>query len=144
MKRYLFTFVIVTLFTVCFSSEAAAQKFSKAVTDASRWSPMAVAAPAECTGEPNECAVKLLSGLNISVGSKPDFSVYRLGDVDGKNLTVVFVSHLPEDDDSIIGVLYRLELSRTDANDRSFSLEALGRIYQCLNGPEGWQKTACR
>ena len=144
MKRYLFTSVILAIFAVCFSSEATAQKLSRAVTDTTRWAPITVAAPSECTGEAKDCAVKMLGGLNIDVGSKPDFSVYQLGQTEGKAVTVVFVSHLPEEDDSIIGVLYRLEMSQMNAKGGSFTLEALGRMYQCLNGPDGWQKTACR
>lgn len=143
MKRSIFAVAIVILVAVGFSSEASAQKFSKVVTDAERWDPVAFQAPEECTGEATECALEVLGDLNISVGEEPDFSVYRLGEVEGKNVTVVFVSHLPEEDDSVLGLLYRLELSRTDEAAETFRLDALGRLYQCMEGREGWRKTSC-
>ena len=143
MKRFSFAGIILMLVSICFSSEAMAQKFSKVVTDATRWDPVTFDAPAECTGDPQECALEVLGDLDISVGDEPDFSVYRLGEIEGKNVTVVFVSHLPEENDSILGMLYRLELSSGDTEGKSFSLEALGRMYQCMRGPEGWRKTAC-
>ncbi len=143
MKRYLFAAIIVMLVTVGFSSEASAQKFSKVVTDAARWQPVAFEAPDACTGGAEECALEVLGDLNISVGDKPDFSVYQLGETDGKDVTVVFVSHLPEENDSVLGNLYRLELSRDNSTEKSFRLEALGRMYQCMEGPIGWRKTNC-
>ncbi len=144
MKKVLLAGITLMFVSICFSSEAMAQKFSKVVTDATRWDPVTIAAPAECTGDPQECALKVLGDMNISVGDKPDFSVYPLGEVDGKNVTVVFVSHLIESDDSpMLGELYRVELSLGDVEDRSFSLDALGRLYQCIDGPAGWRTTAC-
>lgn len=143
MNRFLLAGIAVMLVSICFSIEASAQKFSKVVTDAGRWDPVTVTAPAECTGDPEKCALKALGALGISVGDEPDFSVYHLGDTDGKDVTVVFVSHLLEEDDSVLGMLYRLELSQAGADDRSFTLDAVGRMYQCLDGPEGWRKTAC-
>ncbi len=119
------------------------QKFSKVVTDPNRWAAMEYTAPAECTGTPEECAVKMLAEANVSVGDEPDFSVYQLGAVDEKNLTVVFVSHLPEDDEVVLGNLYRLELNQSGTGEGAFSLNGLGRMYQCMEGPAGWRKTAC-
>lgn len=143
MKRSLFAVIILTLVPLCFTFEANAQKFSKVVTDASRWAPITLNSEQDCTGAPEQCALEVLGDLNITVGDEPDFSVYRLGETDGKNVTVVFVSHLLEENDSVLGELYRLELSRNEAEDSTYSLEALGRMYQCMNGPVGWRKTLC-
>ncbi len=144
MKKFSLAGITLMLLSICLSSEAMAQKFSKVVTDAIRWDPVPIGAPAECTGSPENCALEVLGGQNISVGDEPDFSVYRLGEIEGENVTVVFVSHLVEDIDSpMLGELYRVELSHGDKEDGSFSLNALGRLYQCLDGAEGWRKTAC-
>ena len=143
MKRSLFAVIVMMLVSVGFSTEASAQKFSKVVTDAERWDPVAFEAPEECTGLARECALEMLGDLDISVGDEPDFSVYPIGETGAKDVTVVFVSHLTEDYDSVLGKLYRLELSRDNANDRSFRLDALGRMYQCMEGPSGWRKTLC-
>lgn len=140
------TFIALVVFVISLFTTAAVQaqqKFSKVVTDAERWDEIEYEAPSECTGAPEECAIKMLTELSIGVGDEPDFSVYRLGEVNDKNVTVVFVSHLTEDDDSVLGNLYRLELSQTDAEDSSFSLDGLGRMFQCMNGPVGWRKTLC-
>ena len=144
MNKVLLAGITLLFVSICFSSDAMAQKFSKVVTDATRWDPVTIGTPVECTGDPKECALKALGDQNISVGDKPDFSVYPLGEVDGKNVTVVFVSHLIEDDYApVLGELYRVELSLGDTEDRSFSLDALGLLYQCIDGPAGWSKTAC-
>lgn len=143
MKKLAFLAVILT-FGALFASEAIGQKkFSKVVTDPERWDQIDHGSPDECTGKPEDCALKMLGALNISVGDEPEFSVYRLGEIDGKNVTVVFVSHLVEEDDSVIGMLYRLELDLDDVEDDSFSLDAVGRMYQCMRGPVGWRKTHC-
>lgn len=144
MKRLTFIGIAVMLVSICFATEANAQKFSKVVTDADRWDAVTLTASSECAGGPQECALDVLKDMNISVGDTPDFSVYRLGDVNGRDVTVVFVSHLPDEDDSVLGMLYRVELTLTDAADRSFSVEALGRMYQCLDGAVGWRTTACQ
>lgn len=143
MKRTLFTVIILTLASVCLASEANAQKFSKVVTDSNRWAPITIASEQDCTGDPQECALEVLGDLNISVGDEPDFSVYRIGETEGATITVVFVSHLVEDDDSVLGELYRLELSQSDADSNSYHLEELGKMYQCMRGPIGWRKTVC-
>lgn len=120
------------------------QKFSKVVTDADRWTTMEFNAPAECTGAPEECAVKMLTELNVSLGDAPEFSVYQLGAVGEKNVTVVFVSHLPEDDETVLGTLYRLELNYAAGEEAKFQLAGLGQLFQCLEGPAGWQKIPCQ
>ncbi len=120
------------------------QKFSRVVTDADRWTAMEFNASAECAGTPEECAVKMLAELNVSVGDEPDFSVYQLGAVGEKNVTVVFVSHLPEDDEVVLGNLYRLELNYAAGEGAKFQLAGLGRLFQCLEGPAGWQKVPCQ
>jgi hypothetical protein len=123
------------------SAEVQAQQYPKAVTDVERWSSVDFTAPAACTASPEECAVKMLGELKIEIGDEPEFSVYPLGDKDGKDVTVVFVSHMGEEDDSVLGVLYRMELNMENA---AFSLNGLGRMFQCLDGPAGWRKTACQ
>ena len=82
----------------------------------------------------------MLNELNISVGDEPEFSVYNIGEEDGKDTTVVFVSHFIEDDDDVLAKLYRLEFHK---NDASFGLNELGRMYQCMEGRSGWRKTPC-
>ncbi|MFZ1701376.1 MAG: hypothetical protein WBO10_04355 [Pyrinomonadaceae bacterium] len=144
MKRSLFALIILTLVSLGFTSAASAQKFSKVVTDANRWDPITVDASQDCTGAPEQCALEVLGELNISVGDEPDFSVYRVGQTDGKDLTVVFVSHLLEENDTVLGELYRLELTRTDAANNTYNVDAVGRMFQCMNGPVGWRKTLCR
>jgi len=121
----------------------AQEKFSQVVTDSERWDTIAFESTDECAGSPDECAVKMLTGLNIGVGESPEFSVYRLGQEGEKMVTVVFVSHFVDDDDLLLGRLYRLKLSRNMAEDNSFRLEQLGRLSQCMNGPSGWRKTQC-
>jgi len=121
----------------------AQEKFSKVVTDATRWDPIDFAAPQECSASPEECAVKMLTELKIDVGSEPEFSVYPIGKTDDGNVTVVFVSRLIEDDDLIMGKLFRLELEKSDQADLTYSLDGLGVMYQCMDGKEGWRKTPC-
>jgi hypothetical protein len=143
MKRITFVALFVFVISLCTAATQAQTKFSKVVTDAKRWDPIEYKAPAECTSTPEECAVKMLDELKISVGDEPDFSVYRVGEVNEKSVTVVFVSHLVDEDDSVLGMLYRLEMSLSDVEDNSFSLDGLGQMFQCMNGPSGWRKTLC-
>jgi len=143
MKKYLLAGTMFIFVLICGSAEAAAQKFSKVVTDADRWDPIAVEEPVECSGDPEECALKALGAMEISVGDEPDFSVYRLGENEGREVTVVFVSHLPEGDDSVLGILYRLKFSSENGEASKYRLDELGRMFQCVRGPEGWRKTLC-
>ena len=135
--------LVLSFATLSAPETPAQERFSKVVTDAGRWEPVDYKAPGECTGDAQECALKMLGESNISVGDEPAFSVYQLGEVDGKRVTVVFVSQLVEDDDSVLGRLYRLEMSLGDVEDKSYSLDAMGRMYQCMRGPEGWRKSVC-
>lgn len=139
------TYFAAAVFVVVLSMIAvsAQEKFSKVVTDASRWDPIEFTAPQECAASPEECAVKMLTELKIDVGSEPEFSVYPIGKTDDGNVTVVFVSRLIEDDDLIMGKLFRLELDKTDQADPTYSLDGLGVMYQCIDGKEGWRKTPC-
>ena len=143
MKKLALTALVLFFGTFLATNAIAQKKFSRVVTDATRWDPITFDTPEECTGEPQDCALEMMEELNISVGDEPGYSVYRLGEIDEKNVTVVFLSHLVEDDDSVIGVLYRLELSVGDVEEDSYSLDALGRMYQCMRGPVGWRKTLC-
>ena len=128
-----------------FVSDVSAQKgYPAAVTDTSRWASIEHGSPAECSGTPEDCALKMLDALNINVGNEPGVSVYPMGDTRDKNVTVVFVSYLPEGDDSVLGELYRLELSLAGAEDSSFSLDRLGKMYQCMDGAAGWRKSPCQ
>lgn len=140
MKRIVFIALVISAISLA-SASVHAQKFSAVVTDADRWAAIDYEAPSECTGAPEECAIKMLTGANIGVGAEPEFSVYRLGQKDEKNVTVVFVSHFVEGDESVLGKLYRLELSQSDSN--AFRLDKLGAMSQCMNGPAGWRKTPC-
>lgn len=144
MKRTTFVALFVFAFTLFSAYAFGQQKFSKFVTDPTRWDGIDYSAPAECAGTPEQCAVKMLAELNIEVGAAPDFSVYQLGEVNEKSVTVVFVSRLVEDDESVLGKLYRLELSKSDVEDTSFALEGVGQLFQCMEGPIGWRKTACQ
>lgn len=134
---------ILLLGTLCVPSAAAQKKFSRAVTDASLWDTIEATSSTECEGTPTECAVKMLAEQNVRIGDWPLFSVYRLGEMDGKSVTVVFVSHKVDGDDSVAGMLYRLELSLGDVEDRTFSLDELGRQYKCARGRTGWSKQIC-
>ena len=125
------------------STSTAQNRFSRVVTDASLWDPVNISSSTECEGSASECAVKMLDEQNIDVGESPLFSVYRLGEVNEKSVTVVFVSHKVNDDDSVAGMLYRIELSLSDVEDRSFSLGAIGRMYKCMRGRKGWSKRPC-
>ena len=142
--KSLFLVAAFVLSGTLFASDALAQKgFSKVVTDPTRWATVEYANQQECSGTPEDCALKMLGAMNISVGDDPAFSVYRLGETEDKNVTVVFVSHLVEDDDSVLGELYRLELSQAGVADESFSLSGVGKMYQCMEGRVGWRKTEC-
>lgn len=143
MKKLALTALVLFFGALLATDTNAQQKFSRVVTDATRWDPITFDTPKKCTGTPQDCALKMMEELNISVGDEPGYSVYRLGEIGEKNVTVVFVSHLVEDDDSVIGILYRLELSLGDVGGDSYNLDALGRMYQCLRGPIGWRKTLC-
>jgi len=143
MSKIAFAALFMMLGALFASNVTAQKKFSKVVTDPSRWDQVDHGSPKGCSGTPEECAVEMLDALNISVGNEPDFSVYRLGEIEGKDVTVVFVSHLVDEDDSVIGLLYRLELSRSAAEDNSFDLDGVGRMFQCMRGPIGWRKTLC-
>lgn len=144
MKRLTLFALFFFAFGLLSADVLAQQKLSKVVTDASRWDGIDFTAPAICTGTPEQCAVKMLTELNIEVGASPDFSVYQLGKVNEKSVTVVFVSRLVEDDESVLGKLYRLEFSKADVEDTSFALDGVGQLYQCMEGPIGWRKTACQ
>ncbi|HEX6279940.1 MAG TPA: hypothetical protein VFZ49_07985 [Pyrinomonadaceae bacterium] len=141
MKRIVFIALVISAISLASASVQAQQKFSAVVTDAERWAAIDYEAPSECTGGPEECAIKMLAGASIEVGEDPEFSVYHLGQKVEKNVTVVFVSHFVEDDDSVLGRLYRLELSQGTSN--SFQLDKLGAMSQCMNGPAGWRKAPC-
>lgn len=143
MKKITSIALFVFAFMLCSADTAAQQRFSAVVTDADRWDTVEFNAPDECAGTPEECAVAMLTELNIPVGEEPLFSVYPIGPVDEKNVTVVFVSHFVEDDDSVLGKLYRLELTRSSDETAAFNLEGLGRMFQCMRGPVGWRKTLC-
>lgn len=113
------------------------------VVDATRWDSVSFDPPPECEGTPEECAARILRELKIDITDSPKFSTYYLGEADGTNLTVVLVSHLVTEDDSVAGILYRVELSLGDVEDRSYKLEALGRQFKCARGRKGWSKKLC-
>ena len=140
MKQITFfsLFVLITLSVAM--SASAQEKFSKVVTDADLWENIQFDAVDDCTGEPEECAVRMLNKLDISVGETPEFSVYNIGEENGKDTAVVFVSHFIDEDDDVLAELYRLEFHK---NDAAFSLNEVGKMYQCMEGRAGWRKTPC-
>lgn len=143
MKRVTLVAIFMMIAAFFAADVNAQQKFSKVVTDVERWDAIEFNAPSECTGTPEECAVKMLTELNLNVGDTPEFSVYELGAVEGNNVTVVFVSHFIEDDEAVLGKLYRLELVNKATASGTFGLDELGQMFQCMNGPVGWRKTVC-
>ncbi|MBX3283467.1 MAG: hypothetical protein KF756_13460 [Acidobacteria bacterium] len=144
MKKTLLFVTAAFVVALSITAASAQEKFSKVVTDADRWDAIEYSAPPECSLSPEECAVKMLTELKIDVGSEPKFSVYPLGETNDGNVTVVFVSRFVDDDELVLGKLFRLELERSDAADTSYSLDGLGVMFQCMNGPVGWRKTPCQ
>ena len=144
MRKIAYFATAVFVMTLSLTAVNAQKKFSKVVADATRWKAIEFSAPAQCSNSPQECAVKALTELKIDVGSEPEFSIYPIGETSDGNVTVVFVSRLVEDDDSVLAKLYRLELDKADAADTTYSLDALGVMFQCMDGEEGWRKTPCQ
>ena len=136
--------IVVLLFINLLANESFGQKkFPKEVLLPELWEKVEIAAPEECAGTPPQCALKMLRDAGIDAGSAPATTVYRLGERDGRNLTVVFVTQKIEEDDSLAGVRYRLVLSLGDVEDRTFKLETLGRQYKCMRGRRGWGRALC-
>jgi len=143
MKKTTLFVTAAFVFILSAATVQAQEGFSKVVTDPARWDAIEFSAPTECSESPEECAVKMLTELKIDVGSEPNFSVYHLGNVEEKDVTVVFVSKFIEDDDLVLAKLFRLALDKNNASDNSFGLDEVGVMYQCMNGPVGWSKTPC-
>ncbi len=143
MRKIFLLFAIVFTFAVMSQTLLGQGKMPKSVRDEGRWDKVEFDAPAQCEGTPRDCALKMLKDLNIDVGDSPLFSVYRLGEINEKSVTVVFVSQEVSDDDSVSGILYRLALSLGDVEDNSFSLDFLGKQYKCARGRSYWSKNLC-
>ncbi|MCB1023741.1 MAG: hypothetical protein KDB79_05095, partial [Acidobacteria bacterium] len=107
------------------------------------WEKIEFNALEECEGKPKGCAASFLEQLQIDTGKRPWFNVYPIGERNGKNLTMIFVSHSVNDDASVTGIRYRLALSLGDVEDRSYKLETLGRQYRCARGRKGRSKALC-
>jgi hypothetical protein len=118
-------------------------KLPKTVLQPELWEKVEIAAPSECEATVKECARRFLEGANLLNGSRASFTVYRIGERDGRNLTIVFVSSKVNDDDSITGIRYRLAVSLGDVEDRSYKLETLGRQFTCARGHKNWSKARC-
>lgn len=142
-KGFLF-FLAVVAFIGIGSSEASAQsKFPRVVLQPGLWEKVEVSAPEECEGSVKVCSLRFLKAAEMVLGEKPVTSEYRLGERDGRNLTIVFVTYKVTDDDSITGVRYRLAVSLGDVEDRSYKLETLGRQFTCARGHKNWSKARC-
>ena len=125
-------------------SETSAQsKLPKVVLQPELWEKVAVAAPAECEATARICSLRFLEAAELTLGKNPIISEYRLGERDGRNLTIVFVTYTVTDDDSLTGVRYRLAVSLGDVEDKSYKLENLGRQFTCARGHKGWSKARC-
>lgn len=119
------------------------QKLSRSVLDPGLWERVDVQAQAECDDWPEGCAKQFLRGAGLEFGSSPKYSVYRIGEREGRNLTVVIVTTKVTEDDSVSGIRYRLAISLGDVEDNTFKLETLGRQYTCWRGHRKWSKKLC-
>ncbi len=107
------------------------------------WERVDIQTQKECDDWPEGCAKQFLRGAGIELGLSPRFRVYRIGEREGRNLTVVIVTTKVADDDSVSGIRYRLAISLGDVEDNSFKLETLGRQYTCVRGHKFWGKDLC-
>mgnify|MGYP001411188114 CR=1 FL=1 len=133
---------VVALF-LNYTSATAQSNFPKVVLKPDLSEPVEVAAPAECEATVRVCSDRFLDAAGLVMGSKPRFSEYRLGEVDGRSLTIVFVTYRVTDDDSVTGIRYRLAVSLGDVEDKSYKLETLGRQSTCARGHKNWSKARC-
>ena len=140
-NRLLFAAAFVLFIGVV--SVMAQKKFPAVVMNPTLWEKVDVQAPDECEGTPQKCAAQMLKAVNIDAGSSPKYKVYRLGERDERNLTIVFVTQTVKEDDSVSGIRYRLAISLGDVEDRTFKLETLGKQYRCARGRKGWGKSLC-
>ena len=144
MARFLLSFAVLIAGTAFWSTEAAAQaKFPKAVLRPELWEKVSVATSQECEGTAKECSLRFLEGAGLAIETKPAISEYRLGEVEGRSLTIVFVAYKVSNDDSVTGIRYRLAVSLGDVEDRSYILENLGRQYTCARGHRNWSRALC-
>lgn len=84
--------MLCIVFGLALTPVMAQRKFSPAVLNQDLWDKVDFTSPEECSGDPKDCAVRMLGALKIDVTGSPMFSVYRLSEIDGKSVTVVFVS----------------------------------------------------
>jgi hypothetical protein len=97
----------------------------------------------ECEDTLTNCSRKFLAAADLEPGKSPKFNIYRLGERDGRNLTIMFVTVKVTDDDSLTGIRYRLALSLGDVEDKSYKLENLGRQFTCARGHKYWSMARC-
>jgi len=119
------------------------QKLPRSVLDPGLWDRVDVKSQPECDDWPEGCAKQFLRGAGIEIGTSTEFNVYRIGEREGRNLTVVIVTTKVAQDDSVSGIRYRLAMSLGDVEDNSFKLETLGRQYTCSRGSKTWNKKLC-
>ena len=142
-RAFAFATAAFMFLVICNNGANAQSKFPKVVLQPELWEKVDLAAPAECEATARKCSLRFLEAAGLVLGKKPSFSEYRLGERDGRNLTIVFVTYKVTDDDSLTGVRYRLAVSLGDVEDRSYKLENLGRQFTCARGHKSWSKTRC-
>lgn len=118
-------------------------KFGRDVLRPDLWEKVEVAPESECENASTKCSRQFLSAAEVDPGKTPKFNIYQLGETDGRNLTIVFVTVKVTDDDSITGIRYRLAMSLGDVEDKSYKLENLGRQFTCARGHKTWSKARC-
>ena len=119
------------------------QKLPKIVRDPGLWERVEVQAPPECDDWPEGCAKQFLKGAGIELIGSPKIDVYRVGESEAGNLTVVLITTKVDDDDSVSGIRYRIAMSLGDVEDNTFKLETLGKQYTCWRGHKRWSKNLC-
>lgn len=119
------------------------QKLPRSVLNPGLWERVDVQAPPECDDWPEGCAKQFLKRAGIELSGSPKIDVYRIGESEAGNLTVVLVTTKVDEDDSVSGIRYRLAMSLGDVEDNTFKLETLGRQYTCWRGRKTWSKKLC-
>lgn len=142
MNKLLFTAVVLAILVSAKAVDAQA-KFSKVVLRPALWEKMIFKPKAECGQGTQDCARRFLEQAEVNLGQKPIFEFFELGEIQGRSLTIVFVTLKVDEDDSLTGIRYRLALSLGDVEDKTYKLENLGRQFTCARGHKFWSKKRC-